>query len=78
IAYSLFYAASNTLIFKIVGGRRQGTTLGVYSTLVGISLFLGSLLSGFISKSIGYAGNFIIAGVLLYLSASIFKYLEEG
>ncbi|WP_373419060.1 MULTISPECIES: MFS transporter [Metallosphaera] len=78
IAYSLFYAASNTLIFKVVGGRRQGTTLGVYSTLVGISLFLGSLLSGFISKSIGYAGNFIIAGVLLYLSASIFKYLEEG
>ncbi|WP_373279928.1 MFS transporter [Metallosphaera hakonensis] len=78
IAYSMFYAASNTLIFKIVGGRRQGTTLGVYSTLVGIALFSGSLASGYISKAIGYMGDFIIAGILLYTSALIFRYLEEG
>ncbi|MEM2663033.1 MAG: MFS transporter [Metallosphaera sp.] len=78
VAFSLFYAASNTLIFKVVGGRRQGTTLGVYSTLVGIALFSGSLISGFLSKAIGYTGDFIVAGILLYLSGSIFKYLEEG
>lgn len=78
VAFSLFYAASNTLIFKVVGGRRQGTTLGVYSTLVGVALFSGSLISGFLSKAVGYTGDFIVAGALLYLSGSIFRYLEEG
>ncbi|QKR00238.1 MFS transporter [Metallosphaera tengchongensis] len=78
VAYSSFYAASNTLIFKIVGGRRQGTTLGVYSTLVGIALFAGSLVSGFLSKVIGFTGTFITAGIMLYVSAWVFKYLEEG
>ncbi|AWR96433.1 MFS transporter [Acidianus sulfidivorans JP7] len=77
LAYSAYYSASNTLIFKAVGGRRQGTTLGVYSTLVGIAMFIGSLASGYIS-SISFTVNFIIAGILLFISASIFKYIEEG
>ncbi|EHP69016.1 Major Facilitator Superfamily transporter [Metallosphaera yellowstonensis MK1] len=78
LAFSLYYAASNTLIFKAVGGRRQGTSLGVYSTLVGIALFTGSLVSAYISKVAGYTVDFVVAGLLLYVSALIFKYLEEG
>ncbi|ARM74913.1 MFS transporter [Acidianus manzaensis] len=77
LAYSAYYSSSNTLIFKAVGGRRQGTTLGVYSTLVGIAMFIGSLASGYIS-SISFTVNFAIAGILLFISAFIFKYIEEG
>jgi MFS family permease len=78
LAFSLYYSASNTLIFKAVGERRQGTGLGVYSTLVGIALFLGSLLSGYVSHYLKFATDFAVAGVLLFVSAWLFKYIEEG
>lgn len=78
IAYSIFYSSSTTMIFKVVGERRQGTGLGVYSTVVGIALFVGSLISGYITHYISYGIDFIVAGILLLISSSIFKYLEEG
>ncbi len=78
IAYALYYTSSSTMIFKIVGERRQGTGLGVYSTLVGASLFLGSLLSGYIVHYLGYGMDFVIAGVLLLVDSYIFNTLEEG
>ncbi|QGA53164.1 MFS transporter [Sulfolobus sp. E5-1-F] len=78
IAYAIFYSSSTTLIFKIVGERRQGTGLGVYSTVVGISLFVGSLLSGYITHYISYGIDFIIAGIMLLTASWIFRYLEEG
>lgn len=78
IAYSLYYTSSSTLIFKIVGERRQGTGLGIYSTVVGTSFFLGSLLSGYIVHFLGYGIDFMIAGVLLLLDSILFKQLEEG
>ena len=78
IAFSMFYSASNTLIFKIVGERSQGKNLGIYSTIVGIALFVGSLLSGYITHYLGYGIDFIIAGILLVISSWIFRYLEEG
>lgn len=78
IAFSIFYSSSTTLIFKIVGERRQGTGLGVYSTVVGLSMFLGSLLSGYITHFISYGIDFIIAGILLIFDSFLFRYLEEG
>ncbi len=77
-AFSLYYSASNTLVFKAVGERRQGATLGVYSTLVGIAMFLGSLLSGYVTHYFKFAVDFGTAGALLIFSANIFKYIEEG
>jgi MFS family permease len=53
IAFSMFNTSSNTLIFKIVGERSHGKGLGEYSTLVGIGMFIGSLLSGYISLLLG-------------------------
>jgi len=78
IAFSMYYSASNTLIFKIVGERSQGKNLGVYSTVVGIALFVGSLLSGYITHYLSYGTDFVIAGILLLISSFIFRYLEEG
>jgi len=78
IAFSMYYFASNTLIFKIVGERSQGKNLGVYSTVVGIALFVGSLLSGYITHYLSYGIDFVAAGMLLLISSWIFRYLEEG
>jgi MFS family permease len=78
IAFANFYSSSTTLIFKIVGERSQGRGLGVYSTVVGISLFVGSLLSGYITHYLSYGIDFIIAGLLLLADSLLFRYLEEG
>ncbi|MEM4138775.1 MAG: MFS transporter, partial [Sulfolobaceae archaeon] len=72
IAFAIFNTSSNTLIFKIVGERSHGKGLGEYSTLVGIGMFTGSLLSGYISSSLGFQTDFLIAGLLLFISAYIF------
>nr|WP_156017255.1 MFS transporter [Sulfuracidifex metallicus] len=77
-AYSLYYSSSTTMIFKVVGERRQGTGLGVYSTVVGIALLLGSLTSGYVSHFLGYAVDFSIAGGILLMDALLFSKLEEG
>jgi len=78
IAYSLFYSSSSILVFKIVGERSQGSGLGVYSTIVGVSLFVGSILSGYFTHYLGYGIDFVIAGVLLVSNSFLFRYLEEG
>ena len=44
IAYSVYYTASNTMVFNTLRGGRQGYSLGVYSALVGAATLLGSLV----------------------------------
>jgi len=69
IAYSVYYTASNTMVFNALGKSRQGSSLGVYSALVGIANMAGSLISGFTSFFLGFAATFIIAAACLGLSA---------
>ena len=69
IAYSVYYTASNTMIFNTLHPGRKGSSLGVYSALVGIAIMLGSLVSGVTSFFLGYSITFIIAAFLLAVSA---------
>lgn len=64
IAYAVYYTASNTMIFNSVKGN-PGSTLGVYSAIVGTATFVGSILSGFISIYLGFYATFVIGGLLL-------------
>ncbi len=68
-AYSVYYTASNTMVFNTLHVGRQGASLGVYSALVGIATMIGALTSGFTSFFLGYAPTFIIAAVFLAVSA---------
>jgi MFS family permease len=77
IAYSVYYTASNTMIFNTLHGGRQGSSLGVYSALVGVATLLGSLVSGFTSFFLGYSTTFIIAAVFLAVSAWLASLLEH-
>ncbi len=77
-AYSLYYSSSTTMIFKIVGDRSQGRGLGVYSTVVGLALFVGSLVSGFITHVLGYGVDFALAGGILLIDSVLFSKLQEG
>jgi MFS family permease len=71
IAYGLYYTASNTMIFRSIRGRNNGSSLGVYSAVVGISITIGSLMSGFTSVYLGFQTTFVIAGGILALAAFI-------
>ncbi len=68
-AYSVYYTASNTMVFNTLHVGRQGSSLGVYSALVGIATMLGSFVSGFTSFFLGYSLTFILAAVFLAVSA---------
>jgi predicted MFS family arabinose efflux permease len=67
----LYYTASNTMVFNSIHGNNQGSSLGVYSAVVGIATTLGSVTSGFTSHYIGFDFTFVIAGAFLILAAFI-------
>ncbi|MDG6999241.1 MAG: hypothetical protein JRN15_09020, partial [Nitrososphaerota archaeon] len=69
IAFATYYTASNTMIFNSLGPRSQGSSLGVYSALVGLSTMVGSLISGFTSYFLGYDTTFVLAALCLAASA---------
>jgi MFS family permease len=77
IAYSVYYTASNTMVFNTLRGGRQGSSLGVYSALVGVATLVGSLVSGFTSFFLGFSTTFIIAAVFLAVSAWLASLLEH-
>jgi MFS family permease len=76
-AYSVYYTASNTMVFNTLRGGRQGASLGVYSALVGVATLVGSLVSGFTSFFLGFSTTFIIAAVFLAVSAWLAWLLEH-
>lgn len=77
-AYSIYYTASNTMVFNTLHDGRQGASLGVYSALVGFATMLGSIVSGFTSLFLGYSITFIIAAVFLGVSAWLSSLLAHN
>ncbi len=69
IGFSIYYTASNTMVFNMLGHERQGHSLGVYSAVVGIASLTGSLISGFTSFFVNFSATFVIAAAFLAVSA---------
>ena len=76
-AFSIYYTASNTMIFNSLGASSQGSTLGVYSALVGIATMAGSLISGFSSFYLSFGITFLAASVCLAFSIWLVYLLRE-
>ncbi|MDG6939315.1 MAG: MFS transporter [Nitrososphaerota archaeon] len=68
-AYVFINVNMNMLLFKALPPGRQGGVLGVFSTLNGAALLIGSLASGYVSYYLGYSITFFVGGVLVLLSA---------
>lgn len=69
IAYAIYYTASSTMVFNSLGSKGHGSSLGVYSALVGIATMSGSLISGFTSVYLGYYVTFMLAAFFLAMAA---------
>jgi len=78
IAYAAYYAASNVMVFNSLGADKHGSTLGVYSALVGFATMIGSFVSGFISFYEGYHITFIIAGLIMASAGVLTSMLQGG
>jgi MFS family permease len=77
IAYAAYYATSNVMIFNTLGRSNQGSSLGVFSALVGMATMLGSFVSGLISFYVGYYATFIAAAVWLGFAAMLTSVIGE-
>lgn len=64
-AFSIYHTASNTMVFNTLRDRSHGSSLGVYSALVGIATMVGSLISSFASFYLGFGATLILAGICL-------------
>lgn len=71
LAYAVYYAASNVMVFNMLGRGGQGSALGVYSALVGFASMLGSFVSGFISFFTGFYLTFLVAAVFMGTAAAL-------
>jgi MFS family permease len=69
IAYAIYYTSSSTMVFNSLGSKGHGSSLGVYSALVGIATMFGSLISGFTSVYLGYYVTFMLAAFFLAMAA---------
>jgi MFS family permease len=68
VSYSVYYTASNTMVFNTLSPRRNGSSLGVYSALAGAATMLGSFAAGFLAFYLGFALTFMISAACLIVS----------
>ena len=69
IAYAIYYTSSSTMVFNSLGSKGHGSSLGVYSALVGVASMIGSLISGFTSVYLGFDVTFMLGAFFLALAA---------
>ena len=78
LAFSTFYTASNVMIFEKLKNGREGRGLGVYNVVTGSAYLTGSLTSGYLASSIGIGQSYVVAGVMLWGSAYLFRLIDKG
>ena len=73
VAYAVYYPTSYAILFKTLAGKSKGSTMGIYSAVVGVGTLAGALVSGVLSVSYGFGATFAIAGVFMLLGGYMFS-----
>jgi len=74
MAYTNITIGMNALLYRFLPKEGQGGTLGVYSAINSVAMFLGSFLSGNISFFFGYSLTFLLSSIALFGAASLFEW----
>ncbi len=69
LSYPLYYTASYTLLFMMIGEGNRGSSMGIYNGIGWAGYFVGSFLSGIIVLS-GFTILYITSGI--FVLASVF------
>lgn len=73
IAFSIFSTSSSVIFFKSIPQGFEGKYLGVNSAVTGIGVFAGSLVTGELTKSFGYATLFLSSAAILVGSLILYQ-----
>ncbi|VVC06231.1 Major Facilitator Superfamily protein [uncultured archaeon] len=73
VGFSIFSTSSSVIFFKSIPQGFEGKYLGVNSAVTGIGVFAGSMVTGEITKSFGYAVLFLTASAILVCSLVLFQ-----
>lgn len=73
IAFSIFSTSSSVIFFKSIPQGFEGKYLGVNSAVTGVGVFAGSLVTGELTKSLGYAAMFVTASAVLVVSLVLYQ-----
>jgi len=73
IAFSIYSTSSSVIFFKSIPQGFEGKYLGVNSAVTGIGVFAGSLVTGELTKSLGYAAMFVTASAVLVVSLVLYQ-----
>ncbi len=74
LSYSNLVIGVHKMLYDILPKTLEGRTLGVYSSLNNVVIFIGSLISGSISEIYGYSITFLLSSIALFTSASLFEW----
>ncbi|HET7344573.1 MAG TPA: hypothetical protein VFJ05_01710 [Nitrososphaeraceae archaeon] len=61
------------IFFKSIPQGFEGKYLGVNSAVTGVGVFAGSLVTGELTKSLGYAAMFVTASAVLVVSLVLYQ-----
>jgi MFS family permease len=73
IAFSIFSTSSSVIFFRSIPQGFEGKYLGVNSAVTGVGIFAGSLVTGELTKFLGYAAMFFSASAILVVSLILFQ-----
>jgi len=73
IAFSIFSTSTSVIFFKSIPQGFEGKYLGVNSAVTGVGVFVGSMVTGEITKSLGYTVLFFSASGILILSMILYQ-----
>jgi len=73
IGFSIFSTSSSVIFFKSIPQGFEGKYLGVNSAVTGLGIFVGSIVTGELTKSLGYVTMFLTASVILVVSLVLFQ-----
>ena len=73
IAFSIYSTSSSVIFFKSIPQGFEGKYLGVNSAVTGVGVFAGSLVTGELTKSLGYAAMFVTASAVLVVSLVLYQ-----
>lgn len=73
VAFSIFSVASSVIFFKSIPQGFEGKYLGVNSSVIGIGVFAGAIVTGQLTNLFGYTILFLIAAIILALSFVLFR-----
>ncbi len=73
IAFSIYSTSTSVILFKSIPQGFEGKYLGVNSSVTGVAVFGGALVTGHLTNLLGYSFSFLVSAVILAISFVLFR-----